>query len=185
MKTTVKILIAVSLIVLGCNKKNFDEKTAIDLIIKKYQYPKDITYDVFCGDPDHARKILEAGLEKKGLVKVDLQRKIMDSDKSFIHFTKSAQPYLMQTSEEDKKYKIQKIKIAEENFDGITNILGTSSDKVIIVEYKVTRKLNAFAPLWPDLQNKKLSKAYFVLSDKGWELTDAKNAEFIHLRGNL
>lgn len=184
MKTTVKILIYVSLILLGCTKKNLDEKTASELIIKEYQYPRAVSYDVFCGDPAHARKIIEAGLEEKGLVKVDLKKRIIDSDKPFIHFTESAKPYLMQTPEEDKKHKIQKIKIAEENFDGITNILGTSSDKLIIVEYTITRKLNAFAPLWPDLQNKKKSKAYFVLSDKGWKLTDAKNAEFINLRAN-
>lgn len=184
MKTKVKILICVSVLLLGCTKKNLDEKTAAELIIKEYQYPRAVSYDVFCGDPTHASRVIDAGLAEKGLVKVDLKRKIIDSDRPFIHFTKSAEPYLMLTPEEDKKYKIQKIKIAEENFDGITDILGTSSDKVIIVEYTVTRKLNVFAPLWPDLQNKKKKKAYFVLSDKGWKLTDVRNAEFINLRAN-
>ncbi|MDQ8013390.1 MAG: hypothetical protein REI96_13145 [Flavobacterium nitrogenifigens] len=184
MKTTGRIIICASLILLGCAKRNLDEKTAAELIIKEYQYPRAVSYDVFCGDPAHAGKVIDAGLEEKGLVKVDLKRRIIDSDKPFIHFTESARPYLMQTPEEDKKHKIQKIKVAEENFAGITNILRTSSDELIIVEYNITRKLNAFAPLWPNLQNKKKSKAYFILSDKGWEITDAKNAEFVNFRAN-
>ena len=34
------------------------------------QFPKVVDYDIFCGDPVHARKVFDAGLEEQGLVVV-------------------------------------------------------------------------------------------------------------------
>jgi hypothetical protein len=71
-------------------------------------------YYIFCGDPEHAYRVLKSGLEEKGLVVVDRTQKLMDVGKPLVHFTAAAKPYLLPTSKEDTESDIQKIKIADE-----------------------------------------------------------------------
>ncbi|RKR05172.1 hypothetical protein C8C83_4505 [Flavobacterium sp. 90] len=183
MKKAVKILLALTFILTGCNSKGLDNKTAEDLIIQKYKYPKIVYYDVFCGDPVHARRAIDEGLEEKGLVTVDRTQKFKDIGNPLIHFTDSAKPYLLETPEEDKKYNIQRVKIADERFGEITRILSNTSNKEItIVEYTIVRDKNDFGPLWKNLDNKSKRKEYFYFTDEGWQIIDKSDVELMNLK---
>lgn len=182
MKKLSILLMTLSFIALGCNSKSLNEKTATEQIIKKYQYPKIVDYEIFCGDPVHAKRILDSGLEEKGLVKIVRVQTFKDLGKPLIYFTDLAKPYLLETPEADREHKIQKVKIGMQDFDGITTIVADSNKKIAIVEYNTIRKMNVFGVLMKDLAIKKKEKAYFLLSDDGWQIIDASDAELMLLK---
>lgn len=180
MKKLPYILTAAIILMIGCSSKKLDQEMAIELIKKEYQYPKVLDYDVFCSDPEHARKILKAGLEEKGLVIVQRTQKLKDIGKPLIQFTKAARSYFLPTSEEDKEYHIQKVKIADEEFDSIKEITIASSGKKAIVKYTTMRKNTVFASLLKnDLSTTKQNEAYFLLTENGWKIVKKSDFEFI------
>lgn len=183
MKKLSILLMTLSFIALGCNSKSLNEKSATEQIIKKYQYPKIVDYEIFCGDPVHAKRILDSGLEEKGLVKVVRVQTFKDLGKPLIYFTDLAKPYLMETPEVDREHKIQRVKIGVLRFGGIIKILADSSNKnVAVVEYTTILEKNSFAVLWMTLPIKQIEKAYFLMTDDGWQLIDKKDAELMILK---
>jgi hypothetical protein len=180
MKKLPYILTIAIILMTGCNTNKLDQKTAIEIINKKYQYPKVLDYDIYCSDPEHARKILKAGLEEKGLVIVQRTQKLQDIGNPLIEFTDAAKPYLLPISEKDKELHIQKIKIADEEFDSIKEIKMGSSGKKAIVEYSTMRKNTAFASLLKNgLLATKQHKVYFLLTENGWQIVNKSDFEFI------
>src|SRR5688500_11001361 len=101
-------------LVIGCNSKELNREEALQIIKKEKQYPKVIDYDIYCGDPQFARKLVDAGLEKEGLITLQRVQKLSNVGEPIIQFTDKAQPYLLTTTAEDKANNIQKVKIAEE-----------------------------------------------------------------------
>ncbi|MFE3872221.1 hypothetical protein ACFX5F_13410 [Flavobacterium sp. ZS1P70] len=78
MKKLSCILTVVIITITSCTNKTLDEKTAIELIKKEYQYPRILDYDIYRSDPEHARKVLNSGLEEKGMVTVQRTQKLKD-----------------------------------------------------------------------------------------------------------
>lgn len=82
--------------------KKLSREEALQQIKKERNYPRVLDYDIYCGDPEQGRKVLDAGLESEGLVTVQRIQKLIDVGKPFIAFTAKAQPFLLATSEKDK-----------------------------------------------------------------------------------
>ncbi len=143
MKKLSYILATMILIITGCQPKKLDEKLATALILEKNHYPTIVDHDIFCGDPTHAYTIFKSGLVEKGFVKV-LQSKKLGDTTSFISFTTAAKPYLLPTPKDDKISKIQRIKVADEEFGAIKEIRMMSSGNKAIVEYTTIRKKKCF-----------------------------------------
>jgi hypothetical protein len=180
MKKLPYILTVAIILMTGCNTKKLDQKTATELIKKEYQYPRVLDYDIFCSDPEHARNILKAGLEEKGLVIVQRTQKLKDIGKPLIQFTEAARPYFLPTSKEDKESYIQKVKIADEVFDAIKTVTIGSSGNKAIVEYTAIRNNTVFASLLKKgLSRVKEHKAYFLLTENGWQIVKKSDVEFI------
>lgn len=180
MKKLPYILTVAIILMTGCTTNKLDQKTATELINKKYQYSKVLDYDIYCSDPEHARKVLKAGLEEKGLVIVKRRQKLEDIGNPLIQFTDSAKPYLLPTSENEQKLNIQKVKIAEEDFDKIKEIKIASSGKKAIVEYSTIRKNTVFASLLKNgLVTTKQHKVYFSLTESGWQIVNKSDVEFM------
>lgn len=165
-------------ITVSCNNKNLSKETAHVLIVKKYNYPTAIDYDIFCSDPVHATNVIRAGLEDKGLVTVKRTLKLRDVGKPLIEFTSRAKSFLMETSVNDRSYYIQKIKIGTENFDKITKMDFSKSMNVMIVEYITIRQYNVFGKLLKKEANEeKTNIDYFYFAQDGWEIVKRKDAE--------
>lgn len=45
-----------------------------------------VDYDIYCGDPEFARKVLDAGLEAQGLVTVQQTQKLSEVGNPLIRF---------------------------------------------------------------------------------------------------
>lgn len=175
MKKLSYILATMILIITGCQPKKLDEKLATALILEKKHYPTIVDHDIFCGDPTHAYTIFKSGLVEKGFVKV-LQSKKLGDTTSFISFTTAAKPYLLPTPKDDKISKIQRIKVADEEFGAIKEIRMMSSGNKAIVEYTTIRKKNVFAAAIKNGLKDTLShEVYFIRKDDGWELLDKKS----------
>ncbi len=175
MKKLTVIILIVGLIS-GCSSKELSREEASRIIKKEMQFPKVVDYDILCGDPVHARKVIGAGLEEKGLVTVQRTQKLKDIGKPLISFTEKAKPYLLPTPEKDKKFEIQKVKIAEEEFVNVTGIQMSEDDKNAIAEYTTAYKnVSDFSALINRDYNKPdTHKAYFALYDDGWRLEKKK-----------
>lgn len=180
MKKIPKIISAtVILLITGCSSKTLDEQTAREIISKEYGYPRLIDHDIFCNDPAHAYTLLNSGLVEKGLVKVLKSKKFGDST-SIISFTSAAKPYLLPTPKEDKTYKIQRVKVADEKFGEIKDIrIMTSGNKAIVTYSRIRKKSIFSAAMKKPLSDTLTSKVYFVRTSEGWQLTKNPEIEFL------
>lgn len=175
MKKLPYILNAIILLTTGCQPKKLDEKLATALIKEEYHYPKIVDYDIFCDDPAHAYTIFKSELVEKGFVKV-LQTKKFGDTTSFVSFTVAAKPYLLPTPAVDKKHKIQRVKVANEEFGAIEAIRIMSSGNKAIVEYTTIRRRNVFASAIKNgLKDTVSHEIYFIRTDDGWLLMDKKS----------
>ena len=166
MKTLTKFFCIFSIVLFSCNsQKELDRQDAFRQIKHARQYPKVIEYDLFCGDPQQAKKVLDAGLETNGLLKVQRTQKLGSiGDKG--------QSYVLPTPEKDKSSNIQKVKLGEEDLVEVTRITTGESGKDAVVEYTTSYKnLTPFSVLVPaDFKQIASRKANFSLDDEGWKL---------------
>jgi hypothetical protein len=175
MKKLPYILTTMIMIITACQPKKIDAKLATALIKEKKHYPTIVDHDIFCGDPVHAYTILKSGLVEKGFVKVLQTRKFGDTT-AFVSFTAAAKPYLLPTPASDKKHKIQRVKVADEEFGAIKAIRIMSSGNKAIVEYTTIRRKNVFAAVIKNGLKDTLShEVYFVRTDEEWQLLDKKS----------
>lgn len=183
MKKLTYILTFTILIMMGCNADKLDQQTAVDLIRQEHQYPQMLDHDIFCADPKHARKVLEAGLEKQGLVLVQRTQKLQDIGNPLVTFTEAAKPYFLPISEQDKEIHVQKVKIADEEFSKINDIqISDSGEKALVNYTTVYRNITPFSSLLSmDLLEEKQRQAYFSLTDKGWKIVNKADIEFLEL----
>lgn len=172
MKKLSTILFVLIIIFTSCSSEKLDKQTAMNAITREKSFPVILDYDIYCSDPEHARKIQEAGLEKEGFVTIQQTQKLIDAGKPFILFTEKAQSYLMPTAEKDKAFNIQKVKIAEEDLAKIISIKENSDTKTTVVTYTTTYKnVTPFAVLLnKDFKAPKEHTANLLMHDGSWQI---------------
>jgi len=167
----------------SCSSSGLSREKAFAIIQKEMGYPKVSDWEIFTGDPKHAQKFLEAGLEQQGYGVVRKTERLMDMGKPYITLTEKSKEFWLPTKEEDKKYAIQLVRIAEETLVAVTGVKMLSSGKKAIVEYTTEfKKVTPFAallpvPVTPDKAN--ANKAYFSLYDDGWRLEQKPDMDFM------
>ncbi|MBF9252253.1 hypothetical protein I2I11_03020 [Pontibacter sp. 172403-2] len=174
MKSISFILIAVWMLSSSCSNTNKDlsREEAMNLIKQETNYPKIVDYDIFCGDPEFAKKVLDAGLETQGLLTVQRTQKLSDIGKPIIEFSSKAQPYLLPTPEQDKSINVQKVKLAEEELKEVTGIKMMNDGKSAVAEYTtIYKNVTPFSTLVnTDFKKEDTHQANFGLYDDGWRL---------------
>jgi hypothetical protein len=171
MKQLLIILFSTGLLLSGCsNRPQLKKEEALQLITTQLKYPKVIDYDIYCSDPAHAKKLIDAGFEANGLVAMQKTLKLKDMGNPLIGFTDKAKPFLLPTPDKDKKLNIQKVKIAEEVITDVA-ILATV-DQTTSVEYTTAYKnITPFAALLKtNFQQSKKHTVHLASSDKGWAI---------------
>ena len=156
----------------ACSSDKLDRETALKLLQDKKAYPKVLDEEIYTADPEDAKRILDSGLEKEGLLKVQRTQNLVDIGSPLISFTDKAKPYLLPVSNEDKKSKIQRVKIAVEVLQEISGIQLLDGEKQAVVEYTTYYKnITPFSPLFRlKLNEKNTHKAYFSRYDDGWRI---------------
>jgi hypothetical protein len=174
MKIVLFAFFAVCTLLTACSNDNKDlsGEEAMNLLKQETTYPKVVDYDIFCGDPDFAKKVLDVGLEEQGLLTVQRTQKLSDVGKPIIQLSAKAEPYLLPTPEKDKSINIQKVKLAEEQLKEITGIKMMDNGKSAVAEYTTTYKnVTPFSSLVnTDFSKEDTHQAYFALYDDGWRL---------------
>ncbi|MGH2644686.1 MAG: hypothetical protein ACRDE2_12105 [Chitinophagaceae bacterium] len=181
MKSITVIFCLASLLIAGCSSNSLTRNDALRILQKEKLFPRVVDYDLFCGDPNYAVKVLDAGLENQGYLTVDRTQKLKDIGKPIIHLTGKADSYLLPTPKEDQISKIQRIKIADEYLNEITGVRMSASGKNAVVEYTVICKnISPFAVLIKrDLRKPDDRRAYFSFYDDGWRIEKKPGVEFI------
>ncbi|KQX00743.1 hypothetical protein [Flavobacterium sp. Root420] len=182
MKNLKHIIIAMSIFIAGCTNKKLDAEKATELIKNLNHYPKNLEYEIFCGDPVHAKRMLDAGFEEKGFVSIVKVQETKDIGKPFIVFKDASKPFFLPTSLEDRKHKIQKVKIGDEVFDRIIDLTISSEGKSAIATYITIWNTNIFAVLAPWKKRTYEYKAYFLLIENEWKIVDRKDFEILELK---
>lgn len=173
MKKLTIILSIFYLLIAGCtSNKDLSREEAFRLIQQQEQYPKVIDFDVYCSDPKYAKKAIDAGLEKEGLVTVQRTQKLADVGKPLVQFTAKAQPYLLATPPKDKAVNIQRVKVADADLIEVTGVKTENDGKNAVVEYTTAYKnITPFSALSTiNFDGKATRKARFSLYDDGWRL---------------
>jgi hypothetical protein len=63
MKKSILCLTLYSALIAGCTSKELNREEAFKLLQRGKHYPQLLDYDIYCGDPQHAKKVMDAGLE--------------------------------------------------------------------------------------------------------------------------
>ncbi len=181
MKNLLALMMVAALALSGCQSNTLTKEMALKTITKELNYPRAVDYDIFCGDPNHARRVLDAGLEDEGLVTVARTRRLIDVRKPLIRFTEKAKPYLLPTPKEDQASNIQKVKLAREELKGITDIAVGDDHKHAIVKYSTAyTEITPFSVLTGmDLKNEGSHKAFLLYSDHHWHIVKKPGPEFL------
>jgi hypothetical protein len=174
MKNVLFALFAMCTLMTACSNDNKDlsREETMNLLKQQTSYPKVVDYDIFCGDPAFAKKVLDAGLEAQGLLTVQRTQKLSEAGKPIIQLSAKAEPYLLPTPEKDKSINIQKVKLAEEQLKEVTGIKMMDDGKSAVAEYTTTYKnVTPFSSLVnTDFSKEDTHQAYFALYDDGWRL---------------
>lgn len=181
MKKLPILLFIFVVVVTGCTSKELSREEAINLIQQELHYPKVFDFEINRVDQDQTRKVLDAGLEAKGLLTVQRTQKLIDIGKPLIHFTDKAKPFFLPLPENENSEKVQVVKLADEELAEVTGIKTSGNGKNAIAEYTtVYKNITPFAALVNrDLQEKEVHKAYFSLYDDGWKYEKKPGIEFI------
>jgi hypothetical protein len=177
MKRLFIIALAAIALLVGCGSSNkLDKKSAFDVLKKGVPFPHVLDYDIFCGDPDVARRLLNTAVEKEGYITIQRTQKMGDIGKPLILFTNKATPYLLPTPEGDRKYNIQKVKLADVELKEVTAVTNNEADKSAVVEYTTTYKnVTPFAALvLKDVAALKSHRVYLSLHGNDWKVEKKK-----------
>ena len=173
MKKLLFILISAGVILSGCNPaRELKKDEALKIINKELNYPRVIDYDIFCSDPEYAKKLLNAGLEISGMITIQKTQKLKDIGKPLVQFTEKAKPYLLSTPNKDKVLDIQKVKIADKEVKDIQIKPDRENRNAVWVEYTtVYKNITPFSVLLKkNLKEPIPYKVQFSLSANGWIL---------------
>ena len=173
MKKLLFILLSLGVALAGCNYAQTPTKEEVlQILNKELEYPRVIDYEIFCSDPEHARKLVEAGLETNGLIVVQKTQKLKDAGKALVQFTEKANPYLLPTPEKDKALDIQKVKIADEEISEVSIRQDGDNSNTVWVEYStVYKNVTPFSVLMKKgLKEPAKRKVKLSLSEHGWVL---------------
>tara|TARA_R110002050_G_scaffold111518_4_gene225152 strand:+ start:7608 stop:8135 length:528 start_codon:yes stop_codon:yes gene_type:complete len=173
MKKLLFILLSLGVALAGCNYAQTPTKEEVlQLLNKEIGYPKVVDYEIFCSDPEHARKLVEAELETNSLIVVQNTQKLKDAGKALVQFTEKANPYLLPTPEKDKVLDIQKVKIADEEISEISISPDGDNSNTVWVEYSsVYKNITPFSVLMnKGLNDPAKRKVKLSLSEDGWVL---------------
>jgi hypothetical protein len=172
MKKPTLIFTMFYLLIAGCTSKELSREEAFRLLQQQDQYPRIIDYDIYCSDPTYAKKAIDAGLEKEGLLIVQRTQKLADVGKPLIGFTEKAKPYLLATPPRDKAADVQKVKVADADLVEVTAVQTENDGKSAVVEFTTAYKNRTpFSVLTTiDFSGKATRKARLSLFDDGWRL---------------
>lgn len=171
-----KLTLFTTLIILlhaGCSQEELSKAEALQTIKQKEAFPKPLDYAIYCSDPQFAKKLINAGLENKGLVTVQQTQKLDNAGEPLIRFTEKARTYLLSTPAAEKALDVQMVKIADEDIEEITGIKAEDDGKSALVEYTtIYKNATPFSALMPaDFTGKRMTRhARFSLTENGWEL---------------
>ena len=170
-KNAIPLLFMCVALISGCSKKELSKADAFVLLQKKGNYPNTYTYEIYFKDSEDGRKMLDVGLEKDGLVKVQRNRKTGDNTGAVIEFTDLAKPYLL-PPDKGQLSSVQKVKLADEVLDQIIDL--TFNEQKDRAQATYTTKFVGQTP-FINLEKKyftktKERKAVFILTKKGWVL---------------
>lgn len=172
MRNIIYLSVIVFLLSTCKSKEKLDRGEAFTILQEKKIFPKIVGVEIYVADPEEAKKILNSGLEKEGLLTVQRTQSLDDIGKPLIYFTEKAHPYLLPQTEEDKKNGIQRVKIADEVLEEVSGVQILEGDKQAVVEYQTAFKnITPFSRLFEGkLADKNTRKANFALYDDGWRL---------------
>lgn len=169
--------LSAAILVSACDKQNLDRDTAKELIIAEYKLPEVVDHSISAGDPTVAKKLLDLGFEKDGLVKIMRKQTFNEMGMPWIQFTEKGKAYFLPTPEEDIRYQGQNVKLASKEFDQIKGIVMGKDNNTALVEFSVSFKdPTPFAKLSKDLSGPKVLKAFFIKYDSGWKIDNKKGA---------
>lgn len=174
MKQQLLIIFSI-LLITACSKPKLDQQEALRLIRNSRHYPNIIGYQINTADPNLSAKIEGTQLEQSGLIVLDEAQSLGEMGKTLIYFTEKASPYLLPSSGKDTDAVFQRVKIAEEEPEKITDIKFLDNGRKAIATYQTTfTDVTPFASLvHPQFRKNNSHTASFSLGDNGWHLDNA------------
>jgi len=170
MRKLVLLMLVLSSLV-ACKNQTLDKEGVHNILEKSGKYPIIHSRNIYTKDSEDGRKLLDAGLEKDGLVSVERNRKAGDNHAPVIEFSADAKSFFL-APDKGQLSSVQKVKTAEEVLDEITALKTNEKGDVAAASY-TTKFINItpFAKLEKnDFSAGKQYTVKLILTDKGWNL---------------
>lgn len=167
-----KVKTLILLICIGfasCSKKELTKEEAMALLNTEKGFPRTMDFEIFTADAEYAKKLSATNLESDGYIIVQKTQKFGEIGNALIRFTEKAKPFLLQTSEQDLKMSVQRVKIADENVVEIKSITEDKNAGMVTVVYTTNfTHSTPFAVLVKNLDKPKELMATFKFDGEKW-----------------
>src|SRR6266498_2725219 len=168
---TFKLMAVLFFLITACSESKISKEEAEQIL--KIKYPRAIDMYIYGGDPKYAKMLQEAGLDSEGYVSIKKSKKLGDGS-GWVTFNEKALPYILETSESEKKDLVQKLKAAEEQLSEITTIEQDDDNGTAEITY--TTKVTGLTPFARLIKLKegevKQRKAYAIKYYDEWRLKE-------------
>lgn len=134
-----------ALLTSGCEKPVLSKKEATTIL--QLLYPEVIGMPVYTADPKTITGIKAAGLDRAGYV-VIRQRKRLGDTAAWMSFTMKATPYLLPTTETDRRQLIQYVKAGEKVFGTVLQVKTPEPGIRATVTYTTRIRVTPFGHLF-------------------------------------
>lgn len=167
-KTRLWHCLPVMLLLAGCGNKPLSKLEAMQVLASKY--PRTIDVLIYAGDPQYVGKLWEAGLDTGGYIVIKRTKPLGDTT-GWATFTEKSTPYLLETTAEDRKHHIQKVKAGEEQLADIVSVDEDKEGKMATVTYTTKSAATPFGKLI-QLQNgaSKQRTVQLIKNGNTWQL---------------
>ncbi|QNL48893.1 hypothetical protein H8S90_19355 [Olivibacter sp. SDN3] len=166
-----KILFLIVIALFSCNKNELTKDQALSLLEQSDRYPYVHSYQIYVKDSEDGKRVINAGLEKEGLVKVERNRKSGNNEGNVIEFTEAAKTYFLEP-DKGQLSSVQRVKVAEEVLGEVTSLEIDEEGKSAKATY--TTKFTGVTP-FAKLEKKAFGEprsheVKFIKDKNGWRM---------------
>ena len=175
MKPILTVCIA-AFFIYGCSG-SLSKGEALKILSK--DYPKEIYYQVFTLDPNHVKKMQDAGFVAEGLVAIEPYNGAFTNSR--ITFTPKAEKLLLPTPKSEQERKIQRVKTAEHHLIEVTDLKLSENKAAIEYSYEI-RNVTPFSKLYKKRlteNEQRTAKAYLIKDGDIWRLDRTGGLEYL------
>lgn len=171
MKINLSILLTICLLNAACSSDKITRDQASEIVKSQNKYPNTFDHPIYTLSSEAVTELKNAGLDSSGYVQI-IKETGATIGLPLVVFTAKSKPLLIPPSAKDKQEGVQRVKVADTDFEEISSVKQSEDGKHAKVEYTLTHKnISPFSVLVNRDFTKKDTRILYLVKDNGkWEV---------------